>query len=102
MNSALLVFAPSSKRGTGDYAALVELLTDLALFRVTLRDEGIVDVWASSYSEADGYYVFQVLVRSDGEPADVLVTARTPSDPSRFIIALARIPIAQVAKILSA
>lgn len=80
----------------------MEILGELSGWRVALRSGNVLDVWAHSVSEEDGHYVFGVLARIDGEPeGDMLVTARTPADASRFIVAVARIPIEAVEHVRS-
>ena len=62
-----------------------------------------VEVWADGCQEIDGFYVFGVLVDAETDPGgNVMVTNRTPSNPARVVIALARFPIDEVADISSA
>ena len=69
-------------------------------WEITLRDGGVVHVWADGYQELDGHYDFGVLVDLAGEPSDSLViTNRTPSDQDRVVISLARFPTAAVHQI---
>jgi len=68
--------------------------TELSHWAVTITGGRVVEVWADGYQEIDGAYVFGVLV--DAEPDEIehlLVTGRTPSDPTRAIIGLARFPV---------
>jgi hypothetical protein len=88
------------QRDAGQYAQAVELITELDRWQITLHTGQIIDVWADGYQELDGQYVFGVLATSPEPPhASILVTGRTPTDPSRVIIALARIPIDTVAEL---
>jgi hypothetical protein len=61
---------------------------------VTLRaSREIVEVWADSVGECDGDLVFSVLVdASPDEQADMEVTGRTPTNPARVIVTVARFP----------
>jgi hypothetical protein len=57
-------------------------------------------VWADDYQELGDYYDFGIHVDVEGNlGATLVVTSRTPSDPSRVIISLARFPKVAVAKI---
>jgi hypothetical protein len=54
-----------------------------------------VEVWADGYSREGDHYTFSVLIDLDeGEelPSDVLMLGKTPSNPSRFDVAVARFP----------
>jgi hypothetical protein len=79
----------------------VQTLTELTPWRVTLTTGAVVQVWADGYQILDEVYSFGVLVLADGEPETVLVTNRSPGNPSRFIIALAQFPVDLVAEIES-
>lgn len=79
----------------------MQMLTELTLFRVTLTSGITVEVWATGFEVFEGVYSFGVLVTADEEPPTVLVTNRTPADPTRFIVALARFPVEAVENIIS-
>jgi hypothetical protein len=71
-------------------------------WRVTLKDGSVVDLWAGSYGEVDGRYVFDILAEAPPEEqADdqIVVSAQTPSNPLRFMFTVARIPIDLVSSI---
>jgi hypothetical protein len=73
-------------------------------WNVHLATGPTVEVWADGYQELDGYYVFGVLADADAESEiDGLdVTGRTPSNPLRVIVTLARFRVDEVAQIASA
>jgi hypothetical protein len=61
-------------------------------------------VWAGGYAEAEGMYEFSIYVelqQDDSSIGDPAIVMRTPSDPARVSIAVARIPIDEVDKIMS-
>src|SRR4051812_19769528 len=60
---------------------------------ITLGDGCVIRLWADGYQELDGHYDFGVLVDVEWKAPDTLViTNRSPSDPDRVVISLARIP----------
>ena len=61
---------------------------------LTHRETGeTIEVWADSYHEEDGYFVFSVLVDATlDEQTGLDITGRTPSNPERVIATVARIP----------
>lgn len=64
-------------------------------WKVELVDGSVVDVWADGFSRESEHYTFSGLFDlDDGEdlPADALVLGETPSNPSRFNLAVARFP----------
>lgn len=66
---------------------------------VQLRDGTTVEVWADGYQREGDHYTFSALfdLADDEElPEDAPVMGATPSDPRRFILAVARIPKAAV------
>lgn len=72
-------------------------------WEVVLRSGEVLEVWADAFAEEGGAYVFDV--GADGTPEEQTqweVTARRPSDPSRVMVALARIPVTAVVDIRSA
>lgn len=72
-------------------------------WQVFMRGGEVVDVWAHAYSTEGEHYVFEVLTDTRGAlPDSALVTARTPSNPERLALAVARFPVAAVRDIGSA
>lgn len=72
-------------------------------WHVTLRCGTVVELWADGYSIEAGTYVFSLLVRASPEDqAELDVTARTPSDPDRVGVAVARISLAAVQELHTA
>lgn len=66
---------------------------------VELRDGTTVEIWADGFQREGDHYTFSALFDLDeGEslPPDAVVMGETPSDPRRFILAVARIPKAAV------
>jgi hypothetical protein len=61
---------------------------------LTLRDSrDVIEVWADSVGEEDGYFVFSVLVDATKQEQELLdVTGHTPTNPDRVIITVARFP----------
>ena len=63
-----------------------------------------MSVWADSYSAEDRDYVFSALVdaslEEQGYP-DIEITNRTPSNPERVVVTVARFPRSEVASIAS-
>jgi hypothetical protein len=58
---------------------------------VTLTGGATVEIWADGYGKEDGFVVFTSLVDVESEPGDwIVVTGRTPSNPQRLIVAIAR------------
>jgi hypothetical protein len=71
---------------------------------VRLTSGADVIVWADAYSQEGPEYVFGSLVDATAEEQQydgLQVTARTPANPQRVEIAVARIPKAVVARISS-
>ena len=67
-----------------------------------MADGTAIEVWSDGYSEVGECFVFGALVDATPEEQAVLdVTNRTPSNPLRVIIALARFPVSAVAKVRS-
>jgi hypothetical protein len=77
----------------------------LPLWHVTLQGGALVSVWADSYSEEDRDYVFSALVDASqdeqGYP-DIEITNRTPSNPDRVVVTVARFPRSAVQSIATA
>ncbi len=62
---------------------------------VVLRSGATIEVWADGFQREGDHYTFVALFDLDEEevlPDDALVMNRTPSDPRRFLLAVARIP----------
>ena len=77
-------------------------VTELTCWEVTLVDRQTVEVWADSYQELDGAYVFAVLADvNEDQQKDLLILGRTPSNSERVIVGLSRFPREAVAKIRS-
>lgn len=71
---------------------------------IRLTSGAEVVVWADAYSREGPEYVFGSLVDATVEEQEsdgIWVTARTPANPERVEIAVARIPTAAVAAISS-
>lgn len=71
-----------------------------------MLDGSIVKVWADSlqhpeYNSAGEYRFCCLMDVSPEEQAEVLISARTPSDPERVLVVVASFPAASVDKILS-
>ena len=78
-------------------------VTRIDRWHVKLQAGNTVEVWADGYQELDGDYVFGVLVDAE-EASDIDsldIAGRTPSNPLRVIVALARFRIDDVAEITS-
>ena len=59
-----------------------------------------VEIWADGYSEADGWYEFTVLADAeDSEQQQLEIAGRTPSNPRRVLVTVARVPQEIVASI---
>jgi hypothetical protein len=72
----------------------MRLVTQLSYWEITLVDGGVLEVWDDGYQEVDGSYVFGALA-DVYQPMqnDLLITGRTPTDPRRVIVGLARFPV---------
>jgi hypothetical protein len=69
-------------------------------WNITLVDGSVVRVWADGYQTEDGHHDFGLLVDTEGAELDtVSVTNRTPRDPDRVVISVARLPVTAVADI---
>jgi hypothetical protein len=68
------------------------VITPPSPWSVTLHDGSILTIWSSSYSVAQGEYIFDTLVdASSAEQASIDISARTPSHPERVLMVGARI-----------
>ncbi len=66
-------------------------------WHVTLQSGALIVLWADAYATEENAYVFSVLVRATAtEQVELDVTARTPADPARVAVTVARIPRAEV------
>ncbi|RKN22116.1 hypothetical protein D7147_05185 [Micromonospora musae] len=62
-----------------------------------------MELAADAYSEEDGQLLFYVLVEADADEQDQMVTdRRTPNDPRRVGIVVARLPAAEVVDLYTA
>ena len=90
----------------GSYSAVMQLTDPPARWVVTLNDGSEVEIWAHAVEGLSGAednrdYLFGVLM--DVEPelqGEFEVTARTPSNPRRVEVAVARFPRSSVQDIL--
>jgi hypothetical protein len=65
-------------------------------WRVTLKDGTVIGLWAGSYGESDGHYTFEVMAEAPVDQQtdeDLVISAKTPSKPERFMFVVARIPV---------
>jgi hypothetical protein len=73
--------------------ATVDLMNELSGWTLTMRDGSSIQVWADSYEELEGSYVFGVLARvAPDDRVRLDIRAVTPSDPDGVVVTLARIP----------
>lgn len=81
----------------------MKLIDVPALWHVRLTGGALMHVWADGYSIVRGHYVFDVLATASvAYQAEVEVTVRTPADPERVCIAVARIPVGAVEELHTA
>jgi hypothetical protein len=77
--------------------------TEPSAWRVTLKSGSVIDVWADGFQELDGYVVFTALVDVERAPEDsILIMGKTPSNPLRLDVAVARFPENDVSDVSSA
>ncbi|MGW2397282.1 hypothetical protein ACWCYY_12085 [Kitasatospora sp. NPDC001664] len=63
----------------------------------------MIELWADAYAVEKDSYVFSVLVRAAAaERAELEVSARTPTDPDRIAIVVARLPCREVRQLHTA
>ncbi|MFI5527738.1 hypothetical protein ACIA8O_04185 [Kitasatospora sp. NPDC051853] len=63
----------------------------------------MIELWADAYAMEKDAYVFSILLRAAAaEQAEFEVTARTPTDPDRIAIAVARLPRREVRQLHTA
>jgi hypothetical protein len=68
---------------------------------VTLKDGSIIEVWADSYCEQQGRYLFESLVAaSPDEQRQVRVTATGRDPAGKVLILIAQIPAAVVSSVV--
>jgi hypothetical protein len=80
----------------------METVTELQPWRVTMRGGAVVTVWSTSWSVVGDDHVFEVIVRADkSEQQSLDVTATTPSDATKVLIAVARFPVSAVSDVTS-
>ena len=78
------------------------LANHLARWAVTTTDGTVITVWADSYSEDGGEIVFAALADASAQEQEELdVVGRTPSNPARVVVALARFPATAVVTVWS-
>ncbi len=67
-----------------------------------MLDGTVLTIWASAFSKENGVYLFDNLAdASDDEQARLEITARTPSNPERVMVLVARIPAAAVHEVVT-
>ncbi|HEY2353439.1 MAG TPA: hypothetical protein VGH79_00890 [Gaiellaceae bacterium] len=74
--------------------------TEPSAWRVTLTSGSVVEVWADGVQELDEHVVFSSLVDVERRPEDwvgILIMGETPTNPLRFLAAVARFPRHEVA-----
>jgi hypothetical protein len=70
---------------------------------VTLNSGAGIQLWADMFSQSEGFYEFVLLVRADlVEQSQVRVVSGVDGSPNDVLIAVARIPVTEVAKVESA
>lgn len=78
----------------------MELVTGPSPWQVLLTDGSELTIWATAFSREDDVYEFDELIdASPDEQAWLDITGRTPSNPKRVIVVVARIPAGIVAKV---
>jgi hypothetical protein len=71
-----------------------------AWWELTLVGGQTLEVWADGYSETEGWYEFTVLADAEeSEQQQLEIASRTPSNPLRVLVTVARIPHEIVASI---
>ncbi|MFB9902890.1 hypothetical protein [Allokutzneria oryzae] len=73
-------------------------------WRVTMNDGAVVGVWANSYGEENGYYLFDVFAEvseAEEQNLDLVITSTNPTQPRKVLFAVARFPVEAVARIES-
>jgi hypothetical protein len=81
----------------------MEYLNVPAEWAIRLADGAVATIWADGYSTPGDEYVFSSLARCTEEEQALLdIVGRTPSDPSKVIVAILRISAANVAEVWTA
>lgn len=64
-----------------------------AWWELSLVGGQTLEIWADAYSETEGWYEFCVLADAEEvEQSGLEITGRTPSNPRRVIVTVARVP----------
>lgn len=77
----------------------MKILAGAKMWRVRMKSGQTIGVWAGAVGEDNGNYVFDVYVEAtDVEQKEngMVITANTPANPKRVMIAVASIPIEEV------
>lgn len=70
---------------------------------VTLNSGSRIELWADMFNQSEGFYEFVLLVRADAaEQTQVRVVSGPDGSRTDVLIAVARIPEAEVAKVENA
>jgi hypothetical protein len=70
---------------------------------VTLNSGAEIELWADMFSQSEGFYEFEVLVRADlAEQSQVRVVSGPDGSHDSVLITIARIPETEVANVESA
>ncbi|MFF3852870.1 hypothetical protein [Micromonospora sp. NPDC002575] len=70
---------------------------------LTLRSGGVMELAADAYSEENGQLLFNVLVEADADEQDQMVIDwRTPNNPRRVGVVVAKVPAAEVVDLYTA
>lgn len=81
----------------------MQTITMPSPWTVTLNDGSRLTVWATACSIEGDEYVFDTLFQAPlSEQERLDISARTPADPERVMVIVARIPVAIVATVHSA
>ena len=82
----------------------MNIITAPSRWFIRLASGAELVLWADGYTQRGAEYVFGVLVDASNEEQEsdsVEILARTPSNPARVELCVARIPVAAVASISS-
>lgn len=69
------------------------------MWRLEMKSGTSIGIWALGYSEVDGNYVFDVYLEAteaEQKDRDLVITAHTPADPEKVMVAVASIPVDEV------
>lgn len=78
---------------------LMRFLTEPGEWTISLVDGSTVCVWADGYETVEAHHDFGLLIDTEGAPLSMPISSRTPSDPHRVVVSVARFPVAAVSKI---